>query len=369
MRARLFVCLLLGLTACTGSSTPPPAASGVASPSASVTGPPSSVPSAAPSPTPVSSPSPGAKPLVLAVADNKGGLALYAVPPGQHVAGLLRRFYAPPNRIVGQVSLSENAAPVVCAVWRDHDAEAEQSAPQLWCYPAGSSVGRLLSKDASYGVGVRADGGAVAWTERATNPDLVVADLDGNGAAKVRSRSRYAPNAPEGGLPEGLTDVDWFAPGRIAVTDIADSDEGKGLCFFDVGKPRPSGQMGFTPCLEPRPAEQRSGYAHFEQAVPVSDTDVIVVERARGCCDDNANAPGARAVRIRISDGAVLEVVATPRAGRDVVDISGSARAVVYTTAVDRDHELVVSLRWAGEAHGAPLTGLPADLIRVTAQP
>jgi hypothetical protein len=70
-----------------------------------------------------------------------------------------------------------------------------------------------------------------------------------------------------------------------------------------------------------------------------------------------------------LSDGAVLGVLATPRAGRDVVDVSGRGTALLYTTAVNFREQLVVSLRWAGETRGAPLTGLPADLVLATAQP
>jgi hypothetical protein len=303
----------------------------------------------------------------VAVADKKGGLALYAVPPGEHVATLLRRLEAPPKKVVVAVSLSRNAAPTVCAIWRDEPRAG--TANELRCYPPSWDVGKVVSTKANLGVGVRADGLAVAWTENENNQDLVVADLDPESAiAKERSRARYAPDAPAGGIPAGLADVDWVGPRQLAVTDVGDSDEGKGLCLVDLDTPRPKTQTGFAPCLTPGPAEQRAGYARFEQAAPVSNTELIAVERAQECCDDNASAPGARAVRIRIADGAVLEVLATPRAGRDVIDISGSARAVLYTTAKQRS-DLAVSLRWAGETRGAPLTGLAADLLLATAQP
>ena len=304
------------------------------------------------------------------MADKKGGLFLYAVPPGEHQAGLLRTFQSPDSRVASQVSLSSNAAPTVCAVWRDADAEAQQSSPQLWCYAAGVSDGRLISRKASFGVGVRADGRAVAWTENESNTELVVADLDGD-VAKERSRQRYAPAQPaDAGLPASIDRLDWLAPRTLAGTDVGDSDEGKGLCVIDLDKPRPHDAFGFGSCVHPNRAESEKGYARFEGAVPVATGEVVTVERAMGCCfEDTATSPGARAVRIRVSDGQVLSVMATPRAGRDVTDVSGSGRALLYTTAADGGRDLVVSLRWAGELRGSPLTGLPADLILATAQP
>jgi hypothetical protein len=374
VRLPTVLCLVLGLTACSGSSAPPPAASAASSPSASPraseAASPSAEPSVQPSPTDFGSPSPGAEPLVLAVADKKGGLSLYAVPPGEHTASLFRRLEGPAKKVVAAVSLSQNAAPTVCAVWRSAPSATADTSSELICYPPSVDRGRQIAGDV-LSVGVRADGRAVAWVEYNTDSALVIADVDpDSGEAKERSRMHYAPGAPPGGMPEGIADVDWLGPRRLAVNDVGDSDEGKGLCLVDLDKPRPKSQVGFSPCVTPGPAEQRAGYVYFEQAVPVSGSEAVVVERARNCCgDDDAKRPGARAVRIRFSDGAVLGVLATPRAGRDVVDVSGRASALLYTTAVNFREQLVVSLRWAGETRGAPLTGLPADLVLATAQP
>ncbi|MDT7571495.1 MAG: hypothetical protein QOE05_1669 [Actinomycetota bacterium] len=369
MRIRTAACLLLALTACSGGSDPAPRATGA---TAAPSTPASSAPPATIAPSAVSSPSPvispGAKPLVVAVADKKGGLSLYAVPPGEHAAALLRRFEPPAKKVVVAVSLSAAPAATVCAIWRSEPPSGTPN--ELICYSPDVYYGeRVLSKNASRGVSVRGDGRAVAWTENEANPDLVVADFDGD-VAKERTRLRYAPAPPPGGLPEGLADVDWVGPRRIAVNDVADDDEGKGLCLVDVDKPRAKTAAGFAPCVKPGPAEQRAGYAYFEEAAGVSDTEVLAIERAKDCfCDDLSNVPGARAVRLRLTDGAVLGVLATPRPGRDVVDISGSDRALLYMTAGKVNYQPTLSLRWAGEPRGAPLTGLPADLLLATAQP
>ncbi len=64
----------------------------------------------------------------------------------------------------------------------------------------------------------------------------------------------------------------------------------------------------------------------------------------------------------------MLGAFATPRPGRQVVDVSGGRRAVVYMTSAHRS-DVVVSIRYAGEERGAPVTGLPTLLKLAVAQP
>jgi hypothetical protein len=151
---------------------------------------------------------------------------------------------------------------------------------------------------------------------------------------------------------------------------VGDSGESAGLCVIDLDHPRAGreGRAGFGRCLRPRGREVDAGYAYFEDAALVAPGELVVVERAMDCCVEDPSAPAARAVRMRLSDGAVLGVFATPRPGRDVVDVSGGRRAVLYTTAA-QGKDRVVSVRWAGEAHGAPVTGLPADVQLGEGQP
>jgi hypothetical protein len=306
---------------------------------------------------------------MLAAADKRGGLALYAVQPRTHLAVAAGRLDGPAGMDVVSVSLSSGTSPTVCAVWGP--VPVDSGVPrELWCYAPGAKKGRRISRAASFGVGVRADGRALAYAEvdEQHRESLVIADLAG-GVATIRSRMPYAKDLPPGGIPEGLGDVDWIGPRTLGITGWADSDEGEGLCITDLGHPRQPDGAGFGRCLKPGRAEQRLGYAHFEQAAQAAPGVVVAVERARWCCDDEGpDAPGGRAVQLRLADGAVLGVVATPRADRDVVDISGGSRAILYTTAVV-NKDRIVSLRWEGEAHGAPLTGLPADLTLATAQP
>jgi hypothetical protein len=305
---------------------------------------------------------------MVAVADKRGGLALYAVASGTHAAVLVRRLAGPPHDVVSAVSLSTGPSPTVCAIWRPA-AAGSKATSELRCYAPGATMGRVVRRDVNDGeLGLRADGQALAWTEGGQY--LVIADL-ADGVATVRSRMLYADQAPEYNYPESLDELDWIGPRTLVGTAGGDSDESIGLCVIDLDHPRSPEHTGFGRCLHPTGAEGDKGYAHFEQAALVSPGEVVVVERGPGCCVENPGVPAARAVRLRLSDGAVVAVIATPRAGRDVVDVSGGERGVLYITGVEGEEltDVAVSLRWAGEAHGAPLTGLPADLTLAAAQP
>ena len=254
---------------------------------------------------------------------------------------------------VQSVSLAAGPKPAVCALWRSPPSESSEATDALHCYAAETGRGRQVASEALH-VAVRADGRAVAWTEY-TPTALVVADLAGDTTTERRR--------DEGEPLSGLGQVAWLGPHTLVATDVADSDEGEGVCVIDTARPR-----GNRRCLQPGPEERRKGYERFEDAAPAENGYVITVERARWCCIQGAPKPPARAARVRLSDGKVVGVVATARTGRDVVDVSGGPRAVLYTTAAE-GRDLVVSLRWAGDARGAPVTGLPADLLLAAAQP
>src|SRR3954451_22178547 len=90
MPARILI-VLLAVTACTSGATTG-ARSPAPRPSPVVTAPPSAL--ASPSASPATPASAGS--VVLAVTDGKGGLGLYAVPPGKHSAAFVRRPPRPP---------------------------------------------------------------------------------------------------------------------------------------------------------------------------------------------------------------------------------------------------------------------------------
>src|SRR3954451_25112755 len=105
MPARILI-VLLAVTACTSGATTG-ARSPAPRPSPVVTAPPSAP--ASPSASPATPASAGS--VVLAVTDGKGGLGLYAVPPGKHSAAFVRRLAGPPDSAIMATSLSAGAAP------------------------------------------------------------------------------------------------------------------------------------------------------------------------------------------------------------------------------------------------------------------
>lgn len=349
MPALRVLLLLLLLTACGGGN---PAA-----------GPPSpDAPAMSPS---VTAPSSSPDALVLAVSTAQDGLSLYALAPESSEAMRLRDLAGPPGFVVQDVSLSGGVDPTVCAVWRPAEGTDE---PQLHCYAPGSTEGRVIEGAiGSRSVGVRQDGRAVAWSSGGFNQALTIADLSGD-SPTVRSRELYAAGEPEdAGLPVGIGRLDWVDDDMLAVVHDGDSDEGLGLCFHDVSAPREPDAMGFGRCVTPDRSEGAAGYYRFEGAVALAEDEVATVERPQWCCTDVEEGPGARAVRLRPSDGEVLSVVAFPREGRDVTSVSGGTRALVYTTSAD-GKDVVTSVRWASQDAGTPISGLPAGAV-VVAQP
>lgn len=351
---------LLALTACTGGSGAPAAA-----PSASATAsPPAAVPSSA-----SAAPSVSASGLLLLAADQVGNAGLYSLAPRKRQARLVRNLQSLGDWSIASASMSAGPRPTICAVW--HGQAEPPQGTQLRCYADGDSRGRIVPSDTPVAVAVRPDGRAVAWIESETNSNtaVVVADLAGD-VVTVRSRARYAADLPpDGGIPEAVSDVAWLGPRTLGLTDVGDSDEGKGLCVLDLDKPRESKAVGFGRCLTPGAAETKARYDRFEHAAPLADGTVLTVERGHQCCED-VNGPPGRAVVVRLADGAVLDLVATPATGRAVVDVTGGPRAVVYVTkGEDEATGRIVYVRWPGEAHGAPVSGLLELTSEVAAQP
>jgi hypothetical protein len=361
---RLGILVLLAVTACTGSSEAPVAAPTSSATTATASPAPPSAPTAvsAVSEAPPSS-------VLLVAADPVGNAGLYSLAPRSRHAQLVRDVDSHGDSSITSVSLSAGPTPTICAVWNGQ-AEPPQGS-HLRCYAPGDSLGRIVRSENPLAVAVRGDGRAVAWLEAEANSNtaLVVADLAGD-VARVRYRAGYAADLPpDGGIPEGVNDVDWLGPRTLALTDVGDSDEGKGLCVLDLDRPRERTAIGFGRCLEPSAAEARRRYDRFEHATALPPGTVLTVERGHRCCDDPLGPPG-RAVVVRLSDGAVREVVATPASGRAVVDVTGGPRAVIYVTAgEDEAKGRIVYVRWPGEAHGAAVSGLLELTRDVAAQP
>ncbi len=86
---------------------------------------------------------------------------------------------------------------------------------------------------------------------------------------------------------------------------------------------------------------------------------------------DEGERPPDQAVRIDVTDGRVLQTIATAAKGRDLISVSGTAKAVVYVTGVfdgDKWTDTKAYLRLPRESRGTLISGLPTDFQTVVTQ-
>jgi hypothetical protein len=367
----IVVALLLLGTGCSGDD-PPEAIQGGATAAAALPDTRSPFPpptAAAPVRTARAAPAAG---VVLAVVQESGPLTLYRLAPGSRRATRIGELTGPAAEArVVDVSLSGGTEPTVCATW-ELDAVANEDSvdfvSKLLCYAPGRRSGAevAVSGDDPVKVGVRPDGRALAWSTYAPalNGRIDVARLDGAAVSEVR-RFQDDPSRPEGSGAQ-VESLGWLNEEELAVGQFNQGDAGSGLHRFSVAPGQKDG-WGDADQVVPPPTEFKKGYAVYEGVVgPAEDGTVLAVER--GYYRD-AEAPPGRAVRIALETGRVLEVVAFPREGRYVAVVSGSKRAALYLTKAQVGGEPVVSVRYAGESRGAPVTGLPEDVELAVAQP
>ena len=230
-------------------------------------------------------------------------------------------------------------------------------------------------------VAVRADGRAVAWSTFAdeTNGRIDVASLDGVQVGEVRSYLAD-PTRPEGSGEASFTGrnvgaLAWLGDDELAVSQANQSDDDSGLTRFDV---TPGATKGWAraPHVESSP-DQASIYDVVVS--PPVDGAVLAVDRPYWLLEEDelAKLPAPRAVRVDLRTGQVRDVVALPAGGREVTNVSGGARGVLYLTQKRdvrwdddaRDRQIVVSLRYPDQERGQPLTGLPSDVLAAVLQP
>lgn len=114
------------------------------------------------------------------------------------------------------------------------------------------------------------------------------------------------------------------------------------------------------------------GYDAFSDVTPLdADTAIALLQVNRRCGEWYGTVcppgiPRAKAVRLDLHTGRVLEVVAVAATDRSLVAVSGGSHGLVYVTEGARGSRVYV--RWPGEKHGTPVVGLPATFDRVIAQ-
>lgn len=311
---------------------------------------------------------PAAGPGVVLAATTEGGeVALYRVAPGGRAATRLLVMTPPaPGAVARDVSLSAGQRPAVCVVYLLPSAAPAEPRTSLHCYAPGSRTGRaVVGAEDPVAVAVDRGGRRIAWGEM-RGPQGAQDLVHGTLRQGVVVRQGSVPEDPSRGPEEftgyGIAALAWVDAGRVAVSVGVESDDGPDVKVVDLTT-RKGWRAGWS--VTPTEADRRAGYDTYDGIVGAAGRWALAVERATWM--DEKRVP-SRAVRVDLRDGSVEQVVAVPGERRDVVAVSGGAHALYVTDARDGS-DRVVSLRWPGEAKGAPLTGLPADVVIAVAQP
>lgn len=316
---------------------------------------------AAPRPTPLPSSTAVGMPVV-AVVDKDGGLAVYGVKGT--TATLLRRLDGPEGAKAESVSVSGGDAPVVCAVWA-------ASPSSIACYDAGDGARHDVALGTSLApvrVAVSYDASRVAW---ATDPAKDSPEAEGDvywaalpGGTPTRFGSRPSASPLQSGFCCG-TSIDalaWQGDDALVVMHGHESDDGSHLAVVPLAEAAVAGWTAGR-AVDPPRSDRLKGFDAYDGVVSgAAGTRLLGYERTVGTTDTSVT----RAVAFDTSTGEVVEVVAVPLPGRDVTQVSGGAKGVLYVTSgTDGDR---VYWRAPGQAHGTPLTGLPVGFKAAVAQ-
>ena len=347
MRPTLPLVLLVLLSGCTAGTTEEAA---VSAPSGAVT-------------------APAGRSLLVAVErGTRPGLWLYRV--GDDRAATHVATVPPPVRgaSVRGFTLSAGPSPDVCATWVSESEESVVLRCGSWGDLAGAQV---PTQHEPADVSLRADGARLAWTEDSRDPEtylqeLVVASYR---HGEVSGAQRYVTS---GTGPEGRLAVDCgeqvFQP--VWAGEDALLGEGPGMndlpgfqYRIELGERRPT-------CTQVPEPDHAGRDGRYFTSPSWSDGRSFLAIEGEWCeleCPAGRAPSPRRAVRVDLTTGRLIEVIATPADGRRVRSVTGGEHGFVYVT--EGSHDTRVYLRWPGERRGTRVTGLPADALHLRAQP
>lgn len=307
----------------------------------------------------------------------KAGVSLYRVGADRR-ALLLAAIPVPRDGGPARATaLSSGPKPDVCVVWSEDEDEDEgeqtRQAGELRCYPFGDLVGRQVPVVGAMraSVALRSDGRALAWIASAPEDskddnyweELVTAGYDRGRVTQVERHVAYAEDARarvDLGCASFLAGVTW-AGSRLLVECSGENDYPGGLQLQAEGLKGASSRID---------DEQEPPYNYLTEVGSAEATSGLALQ-GEYCeieCPDGKEPEPRRAVRFSLSTGRVLEVIATPARERYMESASGGPKGIVYVTRKG-ERDLRVYLRLPGEKHGVVVTGLPADVVGVVAQP
>jgi hypothetical protein len=350
--------LLVLATACSSGSSP-------AAPAASKPAPTSAAPS------PVSPPVP---PRTVAVVRPAGPVELYAL---LGAAATRSARLQPPKPTATALQVTGSAGPdrVVCVLWQLRETEYP-AAPdrRLVCYPAaGAPVTVSAAGSDAKTIAVRPDGRALAWSDSHPEGNETITTATYT-AGRTTDLHKYLarPAQPAGSSAKSFTgssadDLAWNGPAELVITVGIQSDDGSGPVRFPLGDPKKGWLDGAKVSTSREDAAR--GYFTYDRIVAVDDSTALAVERPQGLGDGPQ--PPERAVRIALSTGRVLDVVATAAAGRYLSNVSGDRAVALYRTAANEEGspDPKVYVRTAADPRGTPVTGLPPDVTSAVLLP
>lgn len=322
-----------------------------------------------PTPQPTSAPVDG-----ISMAVTYGtSVAIYSVDNAGTAVRRGRQLAPPtPGASVLDVSVASGSDPVACVVWQLSGGDREDGSERaLACYTAGSGDAVVADEAGTdpNTVAVSPDGSHVAWSQDRPghNGAVAAATLDG---AEVGQPRRWLadPARPTSGeqafTGSTVDDLAWAGnTSRLVLSVAVQSDDDPGLAVLDTSE---QGQGWLPRPLLAVPSPQAPGELdRYRSVSSASETTALALLSSY---ENDGEAPGQRAVEVDLSSGEVRATLSVPAEGRDVVAVSGSSRAAVYSTAPRSGGEETHYVRWPGDAKGSPLEGLPPG-ARVVAGP
>ena len=348
MRLVVPVVLVLALAGCT---------SGTASPAAHVS------PSAVVSPAA----SPPTQALVVAVTRNDHpGVWLYRV-GADRVARHLSTIAPPRGRFFSTygLSLSAGQRPDVCVIWTGDEPEGDGDGEEAtYCYPASQPVGHRIPVEGQVDeLALDATGTRLFWsTSDAESGATAKGFVAAYSAGRVSAERSFALDCSN-----YLLAALWDGRDRLVLHCTSGDSDDPGFLAL----------QGISPSLGPltkipEPSHVGAGYNTFVHPGGVSAGGVLALE-GQQCdlsCPGGGTGLASRAVRLDVRTGRVLEVIATPARGRSLWNVTGGPHGFVYVTISNGPRvDMRAYVRWPGERHGTPITGLPSDVEEVVAQP
>lgn len=344
MRRVLPVALALALASCT-SGTPKPTAHGTPTPTGAA-------PAASASAT---------RSLVLAVTRrDTATVSLYRVGEARTAMRVANLDVPGSYFTTYGITISAGQRPDVCVVWSADEPEGDGSGREaVYCYAGLSTAGVQVPIDGQPDeIALDPEATRLFWSIGDPEADTLAGVVADYSAGHV---TRQVPFSMD--CSRYLLAALWAGRERLVLhCTSGDSDDPGFLVTEELGGGSNAPHEGHR--IGPDETFVWPGYA--------DETSVLALERrCRAACGTEApKMLSERAVRVELSTGKVLEVIATPAKGRFLNAVTGGAHGIVYVTDAEGDHRDVrVYLRWPGEKHGTLITGLPADVETVVAQP